>query len=202
MFVLTRSEELDISEGESCYSSVRRCSDRRSLSECNVIHVVRICLTSLRQLQRRLADAVEIKATQLTANAGTTLDFIFLHFLFRGFFFFSLSFLLREKVHSTLSHITRPAYGEERRRYLTFFSHLSGPQLEQTRLGLCVQRLLSCRERSFASKQVRATTRLVDPRPLLTSEATAAPIIIGIEAIGAFSGLVGAAAALRSSESA
>lgn len=107
MFVLTRSEELDISEGESCYSSVRRCSDRRSLSECNVIHVVRICLTSLRQLQRRLADAVEIKATQLTANAGTTLDFIFLHFLFRGFFFFfSLGSVERKSAFNTFSYNT------------------------------------------------------------------------------------------------
>lgn len=95
-------------------------------------------------------------------------------------------------MHSTLPHITRPAYGEERRRYLTFFSHLSGPQSEQRRLGLCVERLLSCRERSFASKQVQVTTRLVDPWPQLTSEATAAPIVIGIEAIRAFSSLVGA----------
>lgn len=136
--------------------------------------------------------AVEIKATQLTANVRTTLDFISLQFLFRG---------LRQKVHSTLSHTTRPAYGEERRRYLTFFSHLSGPRLEQIRLGLCVQRLLPCRERSFAFKQVQATTRLVDPRPLLTSEATAAPIIIGIEAIRAFSGLVGASTVPRNSKS-
>lgn len=39
-------------------------------------------------------------------------------------------------MYSTLPHITRPAYGEERRRYLTFFSRLSWPAIRANTVGL------------------------------------------------------------------
>lgn len=88
-----------------------------------------------------------------------------------------------------LPHITRPAYGEERCRYLAFLSHLSGPQFEQISLSWCTERLLSFREHSFASEQVRLTSRLVDPRPQPASEGSAETITDGIKAIRAGSEL-------------